>query len=132
MITPFGGKREQDEDHITCLRREFMEELELDLDKTDWRYVGKIPGVRNDGSFLQIFHVKVKSDVPLTCHEGTLIKLSPQEFSVDNRVTDYLKNVVHLCQNHTPHTQELPFIETQSFRETFPFIAQEKTGTMTY
>jgi len=48
MITPFGGKREEGEDHITCLRRELMEELELDLDKTKWRYVTKIPGVKND------------------------------------------------------------------------------------
>jgi 8-oxo-dGTP pyrophosphatase MutT (NUDIX family) len=96
MITPFGGKREEGEDHITCLKRELLEELELDLDETDWRYVTKIPGARNDGSFLQIFYVKIKSSTKLTCHEGSLIKLTQDELNTDSRITDYLKNVYQI------------------------------------
>jgi len=107
MITPFGGKREEHEDHITCLRRELMEELELDLDKTEWRYVTKIPGVKNDWSFLQIFHVIIKSTTVLNCHEGSLIKLKQEDLKNRDDVTDYFKNVVRTCEENQSNTSKV-------------------------
>ena len=60
-----GGKREQDEELLTALRREFLEEINVDILQHDVSFLGKHTSIAvneaNTEVHANVFHVKLKS-----------------------------------------------------------------------
>lgn len=60
-----GGKREQDEELLTTLRREFLEEINVDILQHDVSFLGQHTSIAvnevNTEVYANVFHVKLKS-----------------------------------------------------------------------
>ena len=60
-----GGKREQDEELLTTLRREFLEEINIDILLHDVSFLGQHTSVavneKNTKVHANVFHVKLKA-----------------------------------------------------------------------
>ncbi|OHA79835.1 MAG: leucine--tRNA ligase [Candidatus Yonathbacteria bacterium RIFCSPHIGHO2_01_FULL_44_41] len=94
MISSFGGRPEDGEDELTCLKRELFEELLLKIKDDDAQYIGAF-GYKDDGTRNILFHVGGVDTSTLTLMEGeSIVEMKVEDALNHEKVTDFVKEAL--------------------------------------
>ncbi len=100
MIAPFGGRLDaEDKNVLANIERELKEEIELDVNKTQFEYIGDFESHNFPGKFLAVFSIKDVEKAQLVQHEGAgIAELSVADALSEDLVTDFTKDILRGIQ----------------------------------
>lgn len=97
MYTPWGGARENNESTEDCLKRELLEELELDISTEKLHDLGIFDSTYEPERAIHLFLIRNVDPSGLVLHEGkSIVELNKEEALLHQKVTEFTKQALRL------------------------------------